>query len=62
MQLCYSYWNLQADTDQDGFVSGADVRDIFLATGIQQNTLALLWSLVDLKKNGMLNLEQFALM
>ncbi|VDP15265.1 unnamed protein product [Onchocerca flexuosa] len=51
----------QADTDQDGFVSGADVRDIFLATGIQQNTLALLWSLVDMKKNGMLNLEQFAL-
>uniref|UniRef100_A0A915PSJ8 Epidermal growth factor receptor substrate 15 n=1 Tax=Setaria digitata TaxID=48799 RepID=A0A915PSJ8_9BILA len=51
----------QADIDKDGFVSGADVRDILLATGIQQNTLALVWSLVDLKKNGMLNLEQFAL-
>ncbi|VDK84361.1 unnamed protein product [Onchocerca ochengi] len=58
---CYEATFQQADTDQDGFVSGADVRDIFLATGIQQNTLALLWSLVDLKKNGMLNLEQFAL-
>ncbi|KAL3994770.1 Cytoskeletal-regulatory complex EF hand family protein [Acanthocheilonema viteae] len=58
---CYETSFQQADSDQDGFVSGADVRDILLATGIQQNTLALLWSLVDLKKNGMLNLEQFAL-
>uniref|UniRef100_A0AAF5RVY0 EF hand family protein n=2 Tax=Wuchereria bancrofti TaxID=6293 RepID=A0AAF5RVY0_WUCBA len=58
---CYEASFQQADTDQDGFVSGADVRDILLATGIQQNTLALLWSLVDLKKNGMLNLEQFSL-
>ncbi|KAM3719026.1 Epidermal growth factor receptor substrate 15-like [Dirofilaria immitis] len=58
---CYENSFQEADTDQDGFVSGTDVRDILLATGIQQNTLALLWSLVDLKKNGMLNLEQFAL-
>ncbi|EFO26685.2 EF hand family protein, partial [Loa loa] len=58
---CYEASFQQADSDQDGFVSGADVRDILLATGIEQNTLALLWSLVDLKKNGMLNLEQFSL-
>uniref|UniRef100_A0A0R3RPU0 Epidermal growth factor receptor substrate 15-like 1 n=1 Tax=Elaeophora elaphi TaxID=1147741 RepID=A0A0R3RPU0_9BILA len=58
---CYEASFHQADADQDGFVSGTDVRDVLLATGIQQNTLALLWSLVDLKKNGMLNLEQFAL-
>ncbi|CAG9529835.1 unnamed protein product [Cercopithifilaria johnstoni] len=58
---CYEADFQQADSDQDGFVSGADVRDILCATGIQQNTLALLWSLVDLNKNGMLNLEQFAL-
>ncbi|VDK71733.1 unnamed protein product [Litomosoides sigmodontis] len=58
---CYEATFQQADSDHDGFVSGSDVRDILLATGIQQNALALLWSLVDLKKNGMLNLEQFSL-
>ncbi|VDN02061.1 unnamed protein product [Thelazia callipaeda] len=51
----------QADSNQDGYVSGADVREILIATGMPQNTLALLWSLVDLKKTGILNLEQFAL-
>lgn len=53
---------LQADTNMDGFVSGTDIKDDLLATSLPQTTLARLWALVDIKKTGMLNLEQFALM
>uniref|UniRef100_F1KWZ5 Epidermal growth factor receptor substrate n=1 Tax=Ascaris suum TaxID=6253 RepID=F1KWZ5_ASCSU len=51
----------KADTNMDGFVSGTDIKDDLLATSLPQTTLARLWALVDIKKTGMLNLEQFAL-
>ena len=33
----------QADTDTDGFVSGADIKDIFLQSGIPPPVLAHIW-------------------
>ncbi|XP_077499582.1 uncharacterized protein LOC144110494 isoform X9 [Amblyomma americanum] len=49
------------DTDMDGLVSGADVKGIFLKTGLPQADLAQIWNLCDTKQNGTLNSEQFAL-
>lgn len=49
------------DTDKDGIVSGLDVRDVFIKTGLPQNVLAEIWNLCDVKQNGSLNGEQFAL-
>ncbi|RWS03260.1 hypothetical protein B4U79_11939, partial [Dinothrombium tinctorium] len=51
------------DKDVDGFVSGGDpeVKGIFLKTGLPQNVLAHIWNLCDVKQNGKLNSEQFAL-
>lgn len=31
------------DTDKDGFVTGAEVREVFLQTGLPQLTLANIW-------------------
>ncbi|RWS31493.1 hypothetical protein B4U80_12908 [Leptotrombidium deliense] len=51
------------DTDVDGFVSGSDpeVKSMFIRTGLPQNVLAHIWNLCDVKQNGQLNSEQFAL-
>lgn len=51
----------QIDTDNDGLVNGADARDPLMSSGLPQQTLAQIWSLVDVAKNGRINLEQFAL-
>lgn len=51
----------KADSNCDGLVSGADIRDDLLKTGLPQTTLARLWALADIKKTGMLNLEQYSL-
>ena len=32
-----------ADQDQDGFVSGAEIKDIFLKSGVPQLALAHIW-------------------
>uniref|UniRef100_A0A914RHI0 Uncharacterized protein n=1 Tax=Parascaris equorum TaxID=6256 RepID=A0A914RHI0_PAREQ len=61
-RLCaYIHTKCFADTNMDGFVSGNDIKDDLLATALPQATLARLWALVDIRKSGMLNLEQFAL-
>ncbi|GIY32500.1 epidermal growth factor receptor substrate 15-like 1 [Caerostris extrusa] len=49
------------DTDKDGFVTGLDVKDTFLKSGLPQAVLAHIWNLCDIKQNGKLNSEQFAL-
>lgn len=49
------------DSDKDGLVSGGEVRDIFLKSGIPQICLAQIWSLSDTFQNGKLTSEQFAL-
>ena len=33
----------QTDNDKDGFVSGVEIKNLFLQTGLQQNILAHIW-------------------
>ncbi|XP_053325816.1 epidermal growth factor receptor substrate 15 [Spea bombifrons] len=49
------------DKDMDGLVSGIEVREIFLKTGLPSALLAHIWSLCDTKDCGKLSKEQFAL-
>uniref|UniRef100_A0A8C5D625 Epidermal growth factor receptor pathway substrate 15-like 1a n=1 Tax=Gouania willdenowi TaxID=441366 RepID=A0A8C5D625_GOUWI len=52
---------LKTDADLDGFVSGLEVKDIFMHSGLSQNVLAHIWALADTKQMGKLTREQFAL-
>uniref|UniRef100_A0A665T8U3 Epidermal growth factor receptor pathway substrate 15-like 1a n=1 Tax=Echeneis naucrates TaxID=173247 RepID=A0A665T8U3_ECHNA len=52
---------LKTDTDLDGFVSGQEVKDIFMQSGLSQNILAHIWALADTRQIGKLTREQFAL-
>ncbi|XP_050841978.1 epidermal growth factor receptor substrate 15-like 1 isoform X2 [Serinus canaria] len=52
---------LKTDTDMDGFVSGQEVKDIFMHSGLSQNLLAHIWSLADTRQMGKLSKDQFAL-
>uniref|UniRef100_A0A4W6G311 Epidermal growth factor receptor pathway substrate 15 n=1 Tax=Lates calcarifer TaxID=8187 RepID=A0A4W6G311_LATCA len=51
----------KTDSDLDGLVSGPEVRDIFLKTGLSSATLARIWELCDIGDIGKLTREQFAL-
>ncbi|KAG7487793.1 hypothetical protein MATL_G00027260 [Megalops atlanticus] len=51
----------KTDSDMDGLVSGPEVRDIFLKTGLPSTTLARIWELCDINDMGKLTREQFAL-
>ncbi|XP_058494468.1 epidermal growth factor receptor substrate 15 isoform X2 [Solea solea] len=51
----------KTDSDMDGLVSGPEVRDIFLKTGLPSATLARIWELCDIGDIGKLTREQFAL-
>uniref|UniRef100_A0A674MCA7 Epidermal growth factor receptor pathway substrate 15 like 1 n=1 Tax=Takifugu rubripes TaxID=31033 RepID=A0A674MCA7_TAKRU len=52
---------LKTDTDLDGFVSGQEVKEIFMHSGLSQNLLAHIWALADTRQIGKLTREQFAL-
>uniref|UniRef100_A0A3P9H3Y7 Epidermal growth factor receptor pathway substrate 15-like 1a n=1 Tax=Oryzias latipes TaxID=8090 RepID=A0A3P9H3Y7_ORYLA len=52
---------LKTDTDLDGFVSGQEVKDIFMQSGLSQNVLAHIWALADTRQIGKLTREQFSL-
>uniref|UniRef100_A0A667ZHZ1 Epidermal growth factor receptor pathway substrate 15 like 1 n=1 Tax=Myripristis murdjan TaxID=586833 RepID=A0A667ZHZ1_9TELE len=52
---------LKTDADLDGFVSGQEVKDIFMHSGLPQNILAHIWALADTRQIGKLTREQFAL-
>ncbi|XP_054012324.1 epidermal growth factor receptor substrate 15-like 1 isoform X2 [Hylaeus anthracinus] len=52
---------LQADMDMDGYVSGLEIKDVFLQSGLPQAVLADIWGLCDTCQSGKLNKEQFAL-
>uniref|UniRef100_A0A671SYA9 Epidermal growth factor receptor pathway substrate 15-like 1a n=1 Tax=Sinocyclocheilus anshuiensis TaxID=1608454 RepID=A0A671SYA9_9TELE len=52
---------LKADTDLDGFVSGQEVKEIFMQSGLPQNLLAHIWALADTRQMGKLTREQFSL-
>lgn len=34
---------LQADLDRDGFVSGSEIKDVFLQSGLSHTVLAHIW-------------------
>ncbi|CAD5212309.1 unnamed protein product [Bursaphelenchus okinawaensis] len=50
------------DTDMDGFVDGADVREPLMQSGLPQHVLAKIWGLVDYQHTGRLNHGQFTLL
>ncbi|KRT82780.1 HLH domain-containing protein, partial [Oryctes borbonicus] len=52
---------IKSDIDKDGFVSGQEIKDVFLQSGVPPPVLAHIWSLCDIKQCGKLNNEQFAL-
>lgn len=51
----------RSDLDRDGLVSGAEIKDIFIQSGIPQMCLAQIWALCDTNQSGKLTSEQFAL-
>lgn len=51
----------KSDLDKDGLVSGAEIKDVFLKSGLPQNMLAHIWALCDTDQSGKLSSEQFAL-
>ena len=42
-RLRYNALFKQTDTDLDGFVSGVEIKNVFLQTGLPQNILAHIW-------------------
>lgn len=52
---------LKTDLDLDGYVSGQEVKEIFMHSGLTQSLLAHIWALADTKQTGKLSKEQFAL-
>ncbi|XP_038189907.1 epidermal growth factor receptor substrate 15 isoform X2 [Arvicola amphibius] len=52
---------LKTDKDMDGYVSGQEVRETFLKTGLPSVLLAHIWALCDTKNCGKLSKDQFAL-
>ncbi|MGH0179981.1 UNVERIFIED_CONTAM: hypothetical protein FKN15_003095, partial [Acipenser sinensis] len=57
----YDDFFLKTDVDLDGFVSGHEVKDIFMHSGLPQSILAHIWSLADTRQMGKLTREQFSL-
>lgn len=51
----------QLDTDQDGMVTGAEIRETLAHSGLPTGVLAHIWTLCDIQGTGKLNAEQFAL-
>lgn len=50
-----------SDLDNDGLVSGLEIKDVFLQSGIPNLCLAKIWALCDSNQCGKLTREQFAL-
>uniref|UniRef100_A0A7N9AWS9 Epidermal growth factor receptor pathway substrate 15-like 1b n=1 Tax=Mastacembelus armatus TaxID=205130 RepID=A0A7N9AWS9_9TELE len=50
----------QTDTDNDGFVTGTEVIEIFMQSSLSQTMLAQIWGLADTKQTGKLTREQFS--
>ena len=42
----------QTDNDKDGFISGVEIKNVFLQTGLPQNILAHIWNLCDMRQVG----------
>lgn len=52
---------IKSDSDMDGLVSGGEIKDFFLQSGIPNLCLAQIWALCDTNQSGKLTSEQFAL-
>lgn len=52
---------MSSDMDKDGLVSGMEIKDVFLKSGVPQNCLAHIWALCDTNQSGKLTSDQFAL-
>ncbi|KAK3236292.1 hypothetical protein CYMTET_53556, partial [Cymbomonas tetramitiformis] len=55
----YSRWFMLADTDRDGRVTGADAVQFFSKSGLAKETLAKVWSLSDVARQGYLGQPEF---
>ncbi|XP_053677454.1 epidermal growth factor receptor substrate 15-like 1 [Anopheles nili] len=51
----------KSDTDRDGLVSGLEIKDVFIQSGVTQGKLAHIWALCDTHQSGKLKLEEFCL-
>ncbi|XP_053694497.1 epidermal growth factor receptor substrate 15-like 1 isoform X2 [Sabethes cyaneus] len=51
----------KSDMDRDGLVSGHEIKEVFLQSGLAQNVLAHIWALCDTNQTGKLRLEEFCL-
>lgn len=51
----------KSDSDMDGLVSGGEIKDVFLQSGIPNMCLAQIWAMCDTNQSGKLTSEQFAL-
>lgn len=60
-KLRYDQIFASSDKDKDGLVSGGEIKDVFLQSGLPQLRLAHIWSLCDTKQLGKLTSDQFAL-
>ncbi|KAG5848031.1 hypothetical protein ANANG_G00132530 [Anguilla anguilla] len=52
---------LKLDSDLDGLVGGAEVKEVFMQSGLPQTMLAHVWTLADTRQKGKLTREQFSL-
>ncbi|KAL4608032.1 epidermal growth factor receptor substrate 15-like 1 [Arapaima gigas] len=52
---------LKTDTDLDGLVSGQEVKEILMQSGLPHGLLAHIWTLADTRQLGQLTKEQFSL-
>ncbi|XP_017266428.1 epidermal growth factor receptor substrate 15-like 1 isoform X1 [Kryptolebias marmoratus] len=51
----------KTDVDNNGFITGTDIIEIFMQSNLSQSMLAQIWGLADTKQTGKLTQEQFAL-
>ncbi len=51
----------EIDEGAKGHVTGSEIKEVFLKTGLSQMILANIWNLCDIGSSGKLNSEQFAL-
>jgi hypothetical protein len=57
----YKQLFLDSDTDKDGYLSGDEVRAIWLKSGLDIRSLGLIWNLADLDDDGRMNRREFCL-
>jgi hypothetical protein len=60
-RLKYTQGFNTADKERSGFLTGIQSRGILIQSGLPQQTLAGIWNLSDIDKDGRLSLEEFVL-